>query len=309
MPKNANFDKKYRVIMKIAISGRVSDARNSARIRCLIGLLHGRGAELCCDAALCDALAAYSPDPLPAGRFSHASDLPADVSLFLTLGGDGTFLSALEMVYGRDIRVAGINFGRLGFLTSAGMSDDCPKWLDDLLSGNYSIQERSVLKVCSPSLTDDFYPLALNEFVFRRSGSAMLSVNVFVDGRPLPAYWADGILVATPTGSTAYSLSLGGPVVMPDSEVMLITPLASHNLNVRPLVIPLSSRVDIAFGTSDKAGMLIADNRAIEVPAGEAFTVTRAEHAVKCISFNDDNFITALKAKLFWGEDRRNETI
>ena len=225
--------------------------------------------------------------------------------MILALGGDGTFLSALEMAWSRDIPVAGINFGRLGFLTAAGMGEDARAWAADLVSGRCSIQERSVLKVDYAGLPDGFFPMALNEFVIRRDGPQMLSIDVSVDGRPLPTYWADGIMVVTPTGSTAYSLSLGGPVVMPDSHVILITPLASHNLNVRPLVIPQSAEVEVVIHTRDGHGLLMADNRSVTIPAGEKLVFMCAASPLRCVTF-DDNFINALKTKLFWGEDRRN---
>lgn len=273
--------------MKMAICVRASDGPGTDRIGRLLELLNSRGADVC----VC------------------TDTLPSDVDMLLALGGDGTFLSTLKMVYGRDIPVAGINFGRLGFLTSASMDCDSPKWVDDLLEGRYTVRERSVLQMSSPCLPDDFLPLALNEFVIRRKESNILSIDVSVDGHPLPAYWADGLMFVTPTGSTAYSLSLGGPVVMPGSRVMLITPLASHNLNVRPLVIPLDSTVEVLFHTTDGSGILTADNRAVEIPAESVLRITCGTSALKCISLNDDNFINALSTKLLWGEDRRNVTL
>lgn len=273
--------------MKIAICGIIPGVPESGRAGQLLDLLRSKGAEL----SIC------------------SDTLPHDAEMLLALGGDGTFLSTLKLVYGRDIPVAGINFGRLGFLTSARMDSDSPRWVDDLLSGNYTIQERSVLSIASPCLPEDFLPLALNEFVIRRRDSDILSIDVSVDGHPLPPYWADGLMFVTPTGSTAYSLSLGGPVVMPDSKVMLLTPLASHNLNVRPMVIPLDSTVEVVFHTSDGAGILTADNRAVEIPAESVLQVTCGASTLKCVSLNDDNFINALSTKLFWGEDRRNNNL
>ena len=283
MANFGNFDKKYGY-MKIAICGMASDRLETGPAGHLMNLLVSKGAEVC----VC------------------ADKLPSGADMLLALGGDGTFLSTLRLAYGLDIPVAGINFGRLGFLTSARMDGDCPRWVDDLLEGRYTVQERSVLQISSACLPDDFLSLALNEFVVRRRDSNILSVDVSVDGHPLPPYWADGLMFVTPTGSTAYSLSLGGPVVMPDSRVMLITPLASHNLNVRPLVIPLDSVVEFVFHTSDGNGILTADNRAVEIPAETSFRITCGASSLKCVSLNDDNFINALSTKLLWGEDRRN---
>lgn len=297
-------------IMNIAITGRVTDASNARAISDLLERFAAAGAGIWCHDILKPALVSAGVPPVTYGPvFSESEGLPQDVDMLLVFGGDGTFLSTLGLVYGRDIPVAGINSGRLGFLTAARLGDEAGRIAGDLLAGRYSIQERAVLRVSADRLPDAFCPLALNEFVIRRNGARMLSVDVSVDGHALPPYWADGIMVVTPTGSTAYSLSLGGPVVAPDSRVMLITPLASHNLNVRPLVIPLESDVDIVFHTPDGSGILTADNRAVELPEGSKITVTCAGSSIKCVSFDDDSFIGALKDKLFWGEDKRNEII
>ena len=294
--------------MKIALTGRLLNPLNAGRILRLMALLEEKGAALCCGELLACGLRNACPDAeVPGGRFSQV--LPDDVSMLLSIGGDGTLLGTLELLSGRDIPVAGINFGRLGFLTSAAMDSDSPSWVDDLLEGRYSIVEREVLNVSCADLPEGFYPYALNEFSLRRKEGGMLSIDITVDGNPLPTYWADGVLIATPTGSTAYSLSLGGPVVFPGSGVMLITPLAPHNLNVRPLVIPPASKVGITFSSSSGSVVLSADSRTAEVPDGSHLDITRSAAPLRCISFGDNNFIKALTTKLFWGEDRRNTTI
>lgn len=292
--------------MNIAITGRVTEAANVRGILRLFNMLQSGGARLCCSSDLVAAIAGFVPDAvLPNVRFTSSSDFPEDAGMLLALGGDGTFLSTIELLGGRDVPVVGINFGRLGFLTAAAMDSDEPSWVADLLTGNYSVQERAVLKVASEALPESFYPYALNEFSIRRKEGGMLSIDAAVDGCALPTYWADGLLVATPTGSTAYSLSMGGPVVAPGCGVTLLTPIASHNLNVRPIVVPLDAGIDLSFSTSSGCGVFAADNRQIELPSGTSLRITRGERPLKCISFND-NFITALQTKLFWGEDRRN---
>ena len=271
--------------MKIAFYNR----DRNAGIEALKRRLREKGANLAC----------FGED------FVSWQDLPADTELFLSLGGDGTFLHSLTFVRDRGIPVAGINFGRLGFLTTA-RADESEAWIDDLLAGRYRVEERSLLRVTCDGLPDDFYPFALNEVSVQRRGASMLSIHVCIDGRELPTYWADGLVIATPTGSTAYSLSVGGPVVLPASDVMVIAPIAPHNLNVRPLVVPADSTVDFTFETRGREALLTVDNRSCGLPSGTTVHVSRGRYGLRYVTLSDDNFIHALRTKLFWGEDRRN---
>ncbi|MCR5709535.1 MAG: NAD(+)/NADH kinase [Bacteroidales bacterium] len=270
--------------MKIALYNR---DRNEG-IEALKQRLRASGAEIYC----------YRED------FTTWEDLPADTGLFLSLGGDGTFLQSLTFIRDRGIPVAGINFGHLGFLTTARADEE--GWVEALLSGRFTVEERSLLRVTCAALPDGFYTFALNEVSLQRRGASMLQVNVRIDGRQLPAYWADGLVIATPTGSTAYNLSVGGPVVMPASAVMVIAPIAPHNLNVRPLVVPMDSAVELSFQSRGGDALLTLDNRSCEIPSGTAVSLCRGRYGLRYVSLSDDNFIHALQTKLFWGEDRRN---
>ena len=270
--------------MKIALYNR---DRNDG-VEALKALLREKGATLVC----------YGED------FTSWEDLPGDTELFLPLGGDGTFLQALTFVRDRGIPVAGINFGHLGFLTTARADED--GWVDALLSGRYSVEERSLIRVTCAELPASLYPFALNEVSLQRRDAAMLQVRVRIDGRELPTYWADGLVISTPTGSTAYNPSVGGPVVMPSSEVMVIAPIAPHNLNVRPLVIPMDASVELTFRSREKGAVLTLDNRSCEIPSGTVVSLARGRHGLRYVTLSDDNFIHALQTKLFWGEDRRN---
>ncbi len=270
--------------MKIALYNR----DRIAGIEALKERLREKGAILAC----------YGED------FTSWQNLPSDTDLFLSLGGDGTFLQSLTFIRDRGIPVAGVNFGRLGFLATARADDD--RWIDDLVAGRYSVEERSLLRVACAALPDDFYPFALNEVSLQRSGAGMLSISVRIDGRELPTYWADGLVVATPTGSTAYNLSVGGPVVMPSSEVMVITPIAPHNLNVRPLVVPMDADIEMRFDARGAGAVLSFDNRPCVIPDRTAVSLRRGRFGLRYVSLSDNNFIGALRAKLFWGEDRRN---
>lgn len=225
--------------------------------------------------------------------------LEDDTEMVLAVGGDGTFLSSLQLVRDSGVPVLGVNLGRLGFL-----SENRPEAaLGALLSGTYSIEDRCLLKVDSMDMD---WPYALNEVSISRRGAAMLGVDVTIDGNTLPTYWADGLLVATSSGSTAYSLSVGGPIVMPDSKVLIISPIAPHNLNVRPLVIPDSSRIELSFRARESRLNFTIDNRTFEIDARKKLTISVAQFSLKRVRLADSNFFNALTSKLYWGEDLRN---
>jgi len=243
---------------------------------------------------------------IPEGTlFSGSEDLGEKIDIFLCLGGDGTFLESLTLIRDREIPVAGINFGRLGFLTSA---DSIPgtEWIDVLTSGNFYIEKRTVLEVSSTSQIDGVFPFALNEVSIQRIDPSMLSVDVSVDGLKLPTYWSDGIVLATPTGSTAYSLSIGGPIVMPSSKAVIIAPIAPHNLNVRPLVVPEEAVMKITFNSRKGGALLCIDNRSVQIENNTEFVIKKANFDLNYISLKPSGFFDAIKEKLLWGADKRN---
>lgn len=300
--------------MKIAFYGRKIDASDFEKLSLLISKLHTGGeVRFYWYRPFYDSLNGGVGDIPAEGFFTSHADLPRDTDLFLALGGDGTFLESLTLVRDRKIPVAGINFGRLGFLTTAYVEEGdacrekCNLWIDRLLRGDYEIEKRSPLHLeCrSGILPEDFYPYALNEITIQRISPVMMEIEIAIDGNALPRYWADGILIGSATGSTAYSLSIGGPIVTPDSRVLIIAPVAPHNLNIRPLIIPDSSRIEILFRSRQRTGRLTADNRSFDLPQGERITISKAAFDLDCVSVNN-NFIEALHQKLLWGEDRRN---
>ncbi len=234
------------------------------------------------------------------GRVAEGTDI------FVSVGGDGTFLSSAVIVGDTGIPVLGVNLGRLGFL-----SENTPdEVVDEVMSGRYAIESRKLLHASfSGSRMSELagiYPYALNEITIHRAGPAMLGVDVSIDGSPLPTYWADGLLVATSSGSTAYSLSVGGPIVMPDSEVLIVSPIAPHNLNVRPLIVPDSSRISLSLRARDEKVFLTVDNRSREVSTDLGMEISLAQFSLRRVRLSGSNFIKALRTKLFWGEDIRN---
>lgn len=232
---------------------------------------------------------------------ASADELPPDTDILLSIGGDGTFLSAACMAAPRGIPVLGVNLGRLGFLSESRPEDVA----DALLSGAFSVEMRTMLEVdrgCAGEGTVH----ALNEVSVSRVGSSMLGIDVQIDGNSLPTYWSDGLLVSTASGSTAYSLSVGGPICTPSAQVMIVAPVAPHNLNVRPLVIPDDSRISISFKSRDKKVLLAVDGRNVTVPSDTVITVAKSPYSLKKVRLGGSNFINALRSRLLWGEDVRN---
>lgn len=241
-------------------------------------------------------------DRLKSGRaevYDVSEGLESGTDLLLSAGGDGTFLSAASFAVSEGVPVLGVNFGRLGFLSEY-RPDEVVKALE---SGEYSIEEREVLQTVMEGKTE----FALNEVSVHRNGSAMLGVDVSLDGVHLPTYWADGLLVATGSGSTAYSLSAGGPICTPDSKVLLITPISPHNLNVRPLVIPSSSKLELSIKSRDNDFLMTTDNRSAVISKETRIPISVAQFSLKRVRLNGSSFIKALRSKLYWGEDVRNE--
>ena len=224
-----------------------------------------------------------------------------DTDIMLAVGGDGTFLSCSRLAASLDIPVLGVNFGRLGFLSEARPSAVAQA----LLSGGYTVEKRTVLMAETSDGADEL-SYAFNEFTVRRSGAAMLGVEVSIDGECLPTYWADGLIVSTSSGSTAYSLSAGGPIVLPESKVLIITPIAPHNLNVRPMVVPDSSVISLKMRSRDRNVEFTADNMTASIPAETVIVIRVAQFSLKRVRLDRSDFIEALTEKLFWGEDVRN---
>ena len=222
--------------------------------------------------------------------------------ILISVGGDGTYLAASSLAAKDGVPVVGVNLGRLGFL-----SENRPQSVAKaLLEGDYVVEDAPVLQVSVSDGLDDIWPYAFNEFTVHRNGGSMLEVEVSINGIRLPSYWADGLILSTAAGSTAYSLSVGGPIIMPGAKVLIINPIASHNLNIRPLVVPDTSVVTFKVHARDGKAIFTADNRAVEIADGAEITMSVAQFSLKRVRLNSSNFINALTEKLLWGEDIRN---
>ena len=234
------------------------------------------------------------------------ADIRPETDLVLSMGGDGTFLSAAHLVSDIGLPILGVNFGRIGFLC-----ENRPEAvLKALMEGDFSIEYRTVLNATlkGPGARKSIgmLPYSVNEVAIHRKGPSVLGIRFAVNGETLPTYWADGLIVSTSSGSTAYSLSAGGPICMPDTKVLIITPLAPHNLNVRPLVLPETAKVDISFESRDGTAILSTDNSTMEIEQGWTIHIEMAQFSLKRIRLAESGFVRALTSRLFWGEDMRN---
>jgi NAD+ kinase len=244
--------------------------------------------------------------PEIAGEFENDGDLPEDVSFLVSLGGDGTFLKSFMIAKNKSIPMVGINSGRLGFLSDISR-DEIEKALNCILEGNIIIDERTVLEleVTKNGVSEFFY--ALNEITVTKLDSAsMINIHAFVNGEFLNTYWADGLIIATPTGSTAYSLSAGGPILSPDSENFVVCPIAPHNLTVRPVVVPDHHSITLQVEGRGLHFLTSTDSKSEAINFTEILKIKKASFKVKTIRLQDHTFFSTLRNKLMWGADKRN---
>ena len=237
--------------------------------------------------------------------FSNYEELPSDTDFLISIGGDGTFLEAITIIRDSGVPIVGINAGRLGFLANIA-SGNVASALDHLIDGQYCIEERSLVHFFSSEMIFSDFPFALNEITLQKTGSSLVSFQVYINNEYLTTYWSDGLIISTPTGSTAYSLSLGGPLVTPESDIFIITPIAVHNLNVRPLVIPENSVLKITVSGRTDQYLATLDSRAAKFSLNNEITIRKAKYKIKIIKLPDISFYTTLRNKLMWGADKRN---
>ncbi|ACU03205.1 NAD kinase [Pedobacter heparinus] len=238
--------------------------------------------------------------------FSSHTELPGQTDVLVSLGGDGTLLDTLALIRDSGIPVIGINFGRLGFLASIN-KDEIKKAIDALKNKEYSLDKRTLLSLAS---TYDLFGeanFALNDItIHRRDNSAMMIIHAYMNNEFVNSYWADGLIIATPTGSTAYSLSCGGPIIYPSSQNFVITPIAPHNLNVRPVIVP--DDVSLTFEVEARSAKFLVscDSRTETVDRSVKITLNKAKFHVNLIRLNNESYLTTLRNKLLWGIDTRN---
>ena len=242
----------------------------------------------------------------PFATFNSYETLKNKADFLFSIGGDGTLLKAVTYVRDSDISILGINTGRLGFISSvsAGQIDDS---ITDILKGNYKINERTLLELSTKKNLFKDSNFALNEVaVSKKDTSSMIRIDAYVDNEFLNTYWADGLVVSTPTGSTGYSLSCGGPIIMPGTNNIIITPNAPHNLNVRPIVIDDNSVIKLKVEDRDQLAMVSLDSRSRAFDSDTELTIQKAKFKTKLIQPQNNSFTSTIRNKLMWGLDKRS---
>jgi len=229
-----------------------------------------------------------------------------NIDFVISIGGDGTILNCLEFIRDTETPVVGVNTGRLGFLAGVS-SQHATKMVDDVVKGHYTIDSRAILQLESNADIFEGVKFALNDFaIHKKDSSSMITIHTYINGEFLNSYWSDGLLISTPTGSTGYNLSCGGPILYPTAESFVITPIAPHNLNVRPIII--SDKNVISFEVSGRSNTFLAtlDSRSESIDKDVQIAIRKADFSFKLLKMNHENYLHTLREKLFWGYDNRN---
>lgn len=239
--------------------------------------------------------------------FHEHNDIKGKAEFLFSIGGDGSLLETLTLVKDSEIPVLGINTGRLGFLTGVSEMSGIEPAVDALVRKNYSLDKRTLLELFVKGKYFSGCPFALNEIAVQKTDyPSMITIHAFVNDKFLNSYWADGLIVSTPTGSTAYSLSCGGPIVMPDSDNLVITPIAPHNLNVRPVIISSSDTVTLMVEGRSKKFLVSLDSRSQIVSPQVKLKIKKADFSLHLVKLQSHDFLSTLRNKLMWGADKRN---
>lgn len=289
--------------MKFAIFGNTYQAKKSSYAENLFRILKQRDAKIC----VCREFHHFLTNDLhlniPSVELFDGNDFTADI--VISIGGDGTFLKAASRVGKKDIPILGINTGRLGFLADISPAE-IEETFDEIYNNHYKTEERSVLQLKCNNKALMKSPYALNEIaVLKRDSSSMISIHASINGAPLTTYQADGLVVATPTGSTAYSLSVGGPVIVPHSKTIAITPVAPHSLNVRPIVICDDWEITLEVESRSHNFLVAIDGRSESCKESTRLTLSKADYSIKVVKRFNHVFFDTLRNKLMWGADIR----
>lgn len=288
----------------IALYSKGLTEKTTAGLLRLIDALHGRGATIYLN--IMEPNGNHFRDDQRVILFSDVSGLPGDTYMIMSVGGDGTFLETAMNVRATGIPVAGINTGRLGFLANI-PDDDIGSSIDLLCSGNYEVISRTMLEIVSPEqLAGPAGAMALNEITVQKADQSMITITVMVNGIFLNTYRADGLIISTATGSTAYNLSVGGPILFPTDESIIIAPMSPHNLTVRPIIVSGSSTITLETGGRTSECLVTCDSRAVKVPIGTVAVVRQAASRLKTVTPAGNDFFSTLRNKLMWGADPRN---
>jgi len=294
--------------MKIAIFGQYYQNDTRPIIKDIFVYLNHNHVELVIEEAFLKIL--YTEEILKKEykTFSTYKDLDSSFDLLISIGGDGTILRAITYVRTSGIPILGVNAGRLGFLAKV-QKENIELFLQSILDKNYTFSKRTLLTIDSSPKNSEIKDInfALNEIsVSRKDTTSMITVETYLNGEYLTSYWADGLIISTPTGSTGYSLSCGGPVLTPDVKSLVITPIAPHNLNARPLVIPDKTEIILKVSGREPQFLVSLDSRIATMNNDTVLTIKKTQFKINMVEIQDETFLKTLRNKLLWGVDKRN---
>ncbi len=289
--------------LKFAIFGNVYQAKKSASIQKILSILNERGANIIFDREFFDFLVNNQRLNVKADGVFENDDFDADI--VISMGGDGTFLKAASHVGAKDIPVMGVNMGRLGFLADVSPAG-IERAIESIYNNDFKVERHTVISVKSNGGQITEYPYALNDIaVLKRDDASMISIRASVNGEYVVTYRADGLIVSTPTGSTAYSLSNGGPIVTPQAGVLCLTPVAPHSLNVRPIVVPDNAEITVKVESRNHNFLVAVDGRSARCDESQTLTICRAPYDIKIIKRHGQTYFHTLREKMMWGVDTR----
>lgn len=289
--------------LRFALFGNEYQTKKSVAVERTINYLRAHGAELYIDRPYYEFLVRQSDDEVwCSGVFD---DYNFDVDFAISLGGDGTFLRAASRVGAKGIPVLGVNMGRLGFLSDV-LPLEVEKALDEIFEGQYKLEEHTVIKVEAEGEPIEGNPYALNDIaLLKRVDASMITIRCRVNGVYLVTYQADGLIVSTPTGSTAYNLSNGGPIIVPSADILCLTPVAPHSLNIRPIVINDDCVVELEVESRSHNFLAAIDGRSEKLREGTKVIIRRAPFKIKIVKQRSSHYFSTLRDKLMWGADQR----
>lgn len=290
--------------LRFALFGNTYQEHKSAHVTHLLEILRRRKAQICISNEFYDFLRNHTKADLSGLEVFKGNNFSAD--MVLSIGGDGTFLKAASRVGKKEIPILGINTGRLGFLADV-LPDQMEDAFDEIYQGNYLAEPRRVLKLTCNGHVLKGYPYGLNEIaVLKRDTSSMITIHAYINGEPLNVYQADGLVISTPTGSTGYSLSVGGPILVPQSGTISLTAVAPHSLNVRPIVIRDDWEITLDVESRSHNFLIAVDGRSETCREGTRLTIKRADYYVRIVKRCHHSFFNTLREKMMWGMDGRN---
>lgn len=292
--------------MKVALFGKDYNEDQQKYLQQIIDELVLNKSELCFYKPFYERIKGHVNIPSGKTYFNTHVDLVEETDMLFSIGGDGTILDTVPFVRDSGIPILGINLGRLGFLSSIS-KNEIKQALESIFKGEYYLDKRALLQLDKPNGIFGDLNFALNDLtIYRNNTTSLIVVHVYIDDKFVNSYWGDGLIVSTPTGSTAYSLSVGGPIMSPGSQNFVIAPIASHNLTVRPIVIQNSSTIRIKIGGREEKYLMTMDSRHSTINKEDELVIRKCDFEVNLVEMNSKDFFSTIRDKLLWGVDTRN---